>query len=121
MVSDGTDVHFALVDFRESHPELSGAAAEDALADVGIVASKSTVPGEQRSPTVGSGIRLGTPPITTRGFDADDSQLLANVIADVLDAPDDELARDRAVGVVAELCEENPLYERKSPTDTISG
>ena len=111
LVSDGTDVHFALVDFRDTHPELSGEAAEAALADVGIVASKSTVPGEQRSPTVGSGIRLGTPPITTRGFDADDSQLLANVIADVLDAPEDQVVVDRAVRVVDQLCEEHPLYE----------
>ena len=111
LVSDGTDVHFALVDFRDTHPELSGESAEAALADVGIVASKSTVPGEQRSPTVGSGIRLGTPPITTRGFDADDSQLLANVIADVLDAPEDQVVVDRAVRVVDQLCEEHPLYE----------
>ncbi|WEL22371.1 serine hydroxymethyltransferase [Halorhabdus sp. BNX81] len=110
LVSGGTDVHFALVDFRETHPELTGAVAETALEDVGLVLNKSTVPGEERSSTVTSGIRIGTPAITTRGFDAAATRRLADAIADVCDAPDDEGVRERARETVADLAEAHPIY-----------
>jgi len=110
LVSGGTDVHFALVDFRETHPALTGAVAETALEDVGIVLNKSTVPGEERSSTVTSGIRIGTPAITTRGFDAAATRRLADAIADVCDAPDDEGVRERARETVADLAEAHPIY-----------
>ena len=110
LVSGGTDVHFALVDFRETHPELTGAVAETALEDAGIVLNKSTVPGEERSSTVTSGIRIGTPAITTRGFDAASTRRLADAIADVCDAPDDEGVREQARETVADLAEAYPIY-----------
>ncbi|ACV12412.1 Glycine hydroxymethyltransferase [Halorhabdus utahensis DSM 12940] len=110
LVSGGTDVHFALVDFRETHPELTGAVAETALEDVGIVLNKSTVPGEERSSTVTSGIRIGTPAITTRGFDAAATRRLADAIADVCDAPDDDGVREQARETVADLAEAHPIY-----------
>ncbi|MCU4800854.1 serine hydroxymethyltransferase [Halobacteria archaeon HArc-gm2] len=111
LVSGGTDVHFALVDFRETHPDLTGETAEDVLADVGLVCNKQTVPGEPRSPTVGSGLRIGTPAITTRGFDAEATRRLAETVADLLDAPDEDAVRETAREVVTALCREFPLYE----------
>ena len=110
LVSGGTDVHFALVDFRETHPDLTGAEAEAALEDVGVVLNKSTVPGETRSSTVTSGVRIGTPAITTRGFDADATRRLADVIADVCDAPEKTAVREQARETVAELAERYPIY-----------
>ncbi len=111
LVSGGTDVHFVLVDLRATHPDLTGRAAEDALADVGLVANKQTVPGDPRSTTVTSGLRVGTPAISTRGFDAGATRRVADCIADVLDAPGNERAREDARAVVEELCEEHPVYE----------
>ncbi|MFC7195781.1 serine hydroxymethyltransferase [Halosimplex aquaticum] len=111
LVSGGTDVHFALVDLRETHPELTGAAAEAALESVGLVANKQTVPGDHRSATVASGLRIGTPAITTRGFDAAATERLADALVDVLDAPDDEAVRDDARETVAELCRQFPVYD----------
>jgi glycine hydroxymethyltransferase len=111
LVSGGTDVHFALVDFRESHPELTGERAEAVLEDVGVVCNKSAVPGEPRKSTVTSGVRLGTPAITTRGFDADATRRLADAIADVLEAPEDDTVRGAASETVAALCEQFPVYD----------
>jgi glycine hydroxymethyltransferase len=110
LVSGGTDVHFALVDFRETHPDLSGATAETALESVGLVANKQTVPGDPRRATVASGLRVGTPAITARGFDAKPTRRMADAIADVLDAPDDESVRERVRETVADLCAQHPLY-----------
>ncbi|MFW5918557.1 MAG: serine hydroxymethyltransferase [Haloferacaceae archaeon] len=109
LVSGGTDVHFALVDFRATHPDLTGATAEAALEDVGIVCNKSTVPGETRSSTVTSGLRVGTPAITTRGFDANATRRLADAIADVLQAPEDDATLEHARDHVAELADEHPI------------
>ena len=114
LVSGGTDVHFALLDFRESHPDLTGAQAEQALADVGLVCNKQTVPGEPRSSTVGSGLRVGTPAITTRGFDTDATRRLAGCIASLLDSPEDDAVRENARELVGELCREFPLYEESA-------
>jgi len=110
LVSGGTDVHFALVDLRDSHPELTGAAAESALEAVGLVANKQTVPGDPRKATVGSGLRVGTPAITTRGFDEAATRRLADAVADVLDAPADPAVAAAAEEIVADLCRSFPLY-----------
>ncbi|WP_226021443.1 serine hydroxymethyltransferase [Halomicrobium salinisoli] len=114
LVSGGTDVHFVVVDFRDTHPDLTGERAEASLADVGLIANKQTVPGEERSSTVGSGVRIGTPAVTTRGFDADAMRRLADAVADVLDAPDDESVRTDARQTVADLCERFPLYDAET-------
>jgi len=110
LVSGGTDVHFALVDFRETHPDLTGREAETVLEDAGLVANKQTVPGDPRAATVASGLRVGTPAVTTRGFDADATRRLTDAIADVLDAPASTPVRDSARETVRELCREFPLY-----------
>ncbi|MFB6139600.1 MAG: serine hydroxymethyltransferase [Halosimplex sp.] len=110
LVSGGTDVHFALVDLRETHPDLTGAQAEEALEAVGLVANKQTVPGDHRTATVGSGLRIGTPAVTTRGFDAAATERLADAVADVLDAPGDEAVADAARETVDDLCRAFPVY-----------
>jgi len=115
-VSGGTDTHLVLVDLRESHPDTTGQAAEQALESVGLIANKNTVPGETRSPFVASGVRVGTAAITTRGFDEGATRELADLIARVIDAVDDdgELPEDverEVAASVDRLCERFPLYE----------
>ncbi|MEZ3143925.1 serine hydroxymethyltransferase [Halobaculum sp. MBLA0143] len=111
VVSGGTDTHLVLVDLRESHPDVTGGDAEDALTDAGIVLNANTVPGETRSPFDPSGIRAGTAALTTRGFGEAELREVGELIARVVDAHDDESViadvRDR----VDELTDEFPLYE----------
>ncbi|QSW98741.1 serine hydroxymethyltransferase [Haloterrigena alkaliphila] len=111
LVSEGTDNHLVLVDLRESHPDTSGGDAEEALEEAGIVLNGNTVPGETRSPFDPSGIRAGTPALTTRGFDEDDCRKVGDLIARVVDAPEDEAVLEEVRAEVADLCEANPLYE----------
>ncbi|WP_435552567.1 serine hydroxymethyltransferase [Natrinema sp. CGMCC1.2065] len=111
LVSEGTDNHLVLVDLRESHPDTSGGDAEEALEEAGIVLNGNTVPGETRSPFNPSGIRAGTPALTTRGFDEDDCRKVGDLIARVIDAPEDEAVIEDVRAEVADLCDANPLYE----------
>jgi glycine hydroxymethyltransferase len=110
LVSGGTDKHLVLVDLRESHPDLTGEEAEAALESVGITVNKNTVPGETRSPFVTSGIRIGTPALTTRGFDEDATARVAEHIVDRLDHPDDDAVANRISADVDRLCERYPIY-----------
>ncbi|CAI49116.1 serine hydroxymethyltransferase [Natronomonas pharaonis DSM 2160] len=114
LVSGGTDNHLVLVDLRESHPDTSGTVAEEALEAAGIVLNKNTVPGETRSAFNPSGIRAGTPALTTRGFDEQACERVADIIANVIDNPDDEGTIDEAAAEVDALCEEYPLYQGES-------
>jgi glycine hydroxymethyltransferase len=111
LVSGGTDTHLVLVDLRESHEDVSGKDAEEALEDVGIVLNANTVPGETRSPFVTSGIRAGTPALTTRGFDEEDCRYVGDLIARVINNVGDEDVKAEVAEDVQELCEANPLYE----------
>ncbi len=111
LVSGGTDTHLVLVDLRDSHPDTPGGVAEDALEAVGIVLNKNTVPGETRSPFNPSGIRAGTPALTTRGFDEAACRRVADVIARVVDDPEDDSVEREAAEEVDALCAEFPLYE----------
>ena len=111
LVSGGTDTHLVLVDLRESHPEVTGKDAEAALEATGIVLNANTVPGETRSPFVASGIRAGTPALTTRGFDEADMRTVGDCIARVVDGIDDDSVATDVASTVAELCAANPLYE----------
>jgi glycine hydroxymethyltransferase len=110
LVSGGTDKHLVLVDLRDSHPDLTGKEAEAALDDVGVVVNKNTVPGETRSPFVTSGVRIGTPAVTTRGFGRRETEAVAGMIADVLDAPDDDATKAEVGDEVDRLCESFPVY-----------
>src|SRR6056297_335901 len=111
LVSGGTDTHLVLADLRESHPDVSGGDAEDALEDVGIVLNANTVPGETRSAFDPSGIRAGTPALTTRGFDEDDMETVADCITNVVEAPHDDDVVAEVAERVDELTDAYPLYE----------
>jgi glycine hydroxymethyltransferase len=111
LVSGGTDNHLVLVDLRESHPDLSGGDAEDALAAANIVLNGNTVPGETRSPFDPSGIRAGTAGLTTRGFDADAMAEVGDLIYRVVDDADSDDVIYEVGERVVELCAEYPLYE----------
>jgi glycine hydroxymethyltransferase len=108
VLTGGTDVHLVLVDLRDA--ELDGRQAEDRLHDIGITVNRNAVPFDPRPPMVTSGLRIGTPALATRGFDADDFREVADVIARALlpDVTDDDLAglRDR----VSALAAKRPLY-----------
>ncbi len=110
LVSGGTDNHLILVDLRPSHEELTGKDAENALEEAGITVNKNTVPGETRSPFVTSGLRIGTPALTTRGMGTEEMRLIAGWIADVVDAPADPGRIGAVRARVRELCTAFPLY-----------
>ncbi len=107
LVSGGTDNHLFVIDFRDR--ELSGLKAQRRLDRAGITTSKSTVPGEQRSPWVTSGLRVGTPAVTTRGMREDEMRQIAGWLADVLENPEDEELAARIREQVCELCLRFPL------------
>ena len=107
LVSGGTDNHLMLVDLGEL---CSGKEAEDALGRAGITVNKNTVPGEKRSPFVTSGVRIGTPAMTTRGMDRSDSIQIANWIADAIEARDDSDALAQIRSTVHEMCGRYPVY-----------
>ncbi|WP_255149402.1 serine hydroxymethyltransferase [Halorarius halobius] len=111
LVSGGTDTHLVLVDLRPSHPDTTGGEAEDALEEVGLVLNANTVPGETRSPFNPSGIRAGTPGLTTRGMGEAEMERVGDVIARVVDAPDDGDVKAEASDEVDALTDEFPLYE----------
>lgn len=108
LVSDGTDNHLMLVDVRSV--ELTGKEAERRLDDVGITVNKNAIPFDPEKPTVTSGIRLGTPAVTTRGMDTAAMVEIADIIRLVL-TDDSEAARAEARDRVRKLCEQYPLYE----------
>ncbi len=110
IVSNGTDNHCILVDLRTKYPELTGKVAEKALVDADITANKNMVPFDSRSPFQTSGIRLGTPAITTRGVKEDKMGEIVEMIDTVLSAPEDE-ARIAAVrGKVNEMMADYPMF-----------
>ena len=111
LVSGGTDTHLVLVDLRDSHPDVSGGDAEAALEAAGIVLNANTVPGETRSAFDPSGIRIGTPALTTRGFDEAAMETVADLIARVVDSVDDETVLAEVSSDVDRLTDEFPLYE----------
>jgi glycine hydroxymethyltransferase len=111
LVSDGTDNHLMLVDLRPSHPDLSGKEAEHALEAAGITVNKNTVPGETRSPFVTSGLRIGTPALTTRGLGTGEMGQIARWIVRVLDDHANESLIRTTREEVRELCASFPLYE----------
>lgn len=108
IVSGGTDTHVMLVDVRNTG--LTGKEAEHLLDEVGITCNKNTIPFDPASPFVTSGIRLGTPALTTRGLQVKDMEEIADIIATVLKNPEDKTVHEAASKRVAALCEAYPLY-----------
>ena len=108
IVSGGTDTHVLLVDLRTVG--LTGKVAEHVLDEVGITCNKNTIPFDPESPFVTSGIRLGTPALTTRGLHAEDMKEIASIISLVLKQPEDAAVLAEAKQRVAALCEKYPMY-----------
>src|SRR5436853_119865 len=109
VVSGRTDCHMFLVDLRAK--QVTGKDAETALGRAHITVNKNAIPNDPQKPMVTSGVRIGSPAMTTRGFRTPEAEQLANLIADVLDKPSDEASVARvAVGVKA-LCARFPVYQ----------
>ena len=109
MVSGGTDNHLFLVDLIKKG--ITGKAADAALGNANITVNKNTVPNDPQSPFVTSGIRLGAPAITTRGFKEAECVELVNWMCDVMNDVENTEVQDRVKQSVVELCSRFPVYE----------
>ena len=109
LVTGGTDNHLLLIDLTNLN--ITGKAAEELLGRAGITVNKNSIPFETRSPFVTSGIRIGTPAITSRGIKTTQAEIIANLIADILKNPDNDKKIEGARHTVTELCETFPLYK----------
>lgn len=110
VVSGGTDNHMFLVDLTDK--DITGKDAEARLGEANITVNKNTVPGEQRSPFITSGLRIGSPALTTRGGKESDSIEIGNWIADILESMSDDRLIERVKEKVLALCERLPVYGR---------
>jgi glycine hydroxymethyltransferase len=110
LVSGGTDNHLMLVDTRSLN--ITGKDAEHVLDSVNITVNKNAIPFDPTSPFITSGIRIGTPAVTSRGMDAAAMKIIAKVIALTLKNPKDEATLEQARGIVAELSAKYPLYPK---------
>ena len=108
LVSGGTDNHLMLIDLSDG--DVSGKDGEIALGKAGITVNKNTVPNERRSPFVTSGIRVGTPAITTRGMKEEECRWIARKIAQVLRSPKEESLLQSICAEVHDLCGKFPIY-----------
>ena len=109
LVSGGTDTHLMLIDLTARN--ITGLDAERALGRAGIAVNKNAVPDDKRGPRVTSGLRIGTPALTTRGMKEQEMAIIAGLIKNVLEAPDNEKGLKDARATIAELCGEFPIYE----------
>jgi glycine hydroxymethyltransferase len=106
LITGGTDTHLLLVDLRDS--EWTGKAAEERLDEISVTVNRNTVPFDERSPFVTSGIRLGSPAMTMRGLDEDDFSEVGRIICEALtESPDLDGLRSRVAALIAK----RPLYE----------
>ncbi|MBX3665881.1 MAG: serine hydroxymethyltransferase [Burkholderiales bacterium] len=110
IVSGRTDCHLFLLDLRDK--PVTGIEAEQALGRAHMTVNKNAVPDDTRPPTVTSGVRIGSPAMTTRGFGTPEAEKLGGLIADVLDAPQDEAVIARVRGEVKALCDRFPVYKQ---------
>ncbi|HMK14750.1 MAG TPA: serine hydroxymethyltransferase [Burkholderiales bacterium] len=112
IVSGHTDCHLFLLDLRAK--KITGKDAEAALGRAHITVNKNAIPNDPEKPFVTSGIRIGTPAMTTRGFKEIEAEQLANLIADVLEAPNDQNVLQRVAGEAKAMCAKYPVYESNS-------
>ncbi|MGH8693459.1 MAG: serine hydroxymethyltransferase, partial [Burkholderiales bacterium] len=110
IVSGRTDCHMFLVDLRAK--KITGKDAEAALGRASITVNKNAIPNDPEKPFVTSGVRIGSPAVTTRGFGELEAEKLSNLIADVLEAPNDEARVARVRNDVTELCRQFPVYRK---------
>lgn len=109
VVSGGTDTHVLLADMKSIG--ITGKVAQNVLDEIGITANRNTIPFETLSPFVTSGIRLGSPALTTRGLKEEDFKEIADIIATVLKAPEDAAVKAACAERVHALCAKYPLYK----------
>ena len=109
IVSGGTDNHLFLVDLRKNFPDMTGKVAQQALEKANITCNRNTVPEETRSPFQTSGLRIGSPAVTSRGMNESEMTRIAEAIDTVLRAPKDEDAIEQASAIVRELTGAHPL------------
>ncbi len=108
IVSGRTESHMMLLDLRGK--KITGKDAEAALGRAHITVNKNAIPNDPEKPMVTSGVRIGTPAMTTRGFKVPEAERLAHLIADVLDRPADEASLERVAAEVMALCARHPVY-----------
>lgn len=108
LVSGGTDTHLMLVDLRNIN--ITGKIAEALLEEVGITVNKNTIPYDPQSPMVTSGIRIGTPAVSTRGMKEEQMHLIGSLISEVLKNPENNHIKEHAKNEIKKLCNEFPLY-----------
>ncbi|MBS2022571.1 MAG: serine hydroxymethyltransferase [Deltaproteobacteria bacterium] len=111
LVAGGTDTHLMLCDLRPK--KLTGKIAESSLQRAHITTNKNMIPGDPEKPFVTSGLRLGTPALTTRGFGVAEMKKVGELIVRVLDAPEDVAVAEKVRGEVKELCQQFPLYRKR--------
>ncbi len=109
LVSGGTDNHLMLLDLRPAHPDVTGKQAEAWLVAAGLIVNKNMIPFDERKPTLTSGLRLGTPAVTTRGMKEDQMQAVGDLIDRVLRAEGDQAVIEAVREQVREMCEQFPL------------
>ncbi len=109
LVSGGTDTHLVLIDLTENG--ITGKKAENSLEKVGITVNKNMVPFDQKSPFVTSGIRIGTPAVTTRGMKQDEMKTIVALIDKVVSSPDSEDLLSTVMSEVQDICKDFPLYK----------
>ncbi len=111
LVAGGTDTHLLLCDLRPK--KLTGKLAESALDKANITTNKNMIPGDPEKPFVTSGLRLGTPALTTRGMGPSEMKTVARLILRVLEAPENAAVHERVRGEVRDLCRQFPLYAKR--------
>ena len=115
LVAGGTDTHLMLLDMTPK--ELSGKKAEKALEEAGITVNKNTIPFDTRKPFVTSGVRIGTPAVTTRGMKEDEMKVIAGFISRAIDNYENEEGLHKIKDEVKEFCSKFPLYKHRLDPD----
>jgi glycine hydroxymethyltransferase len=110
IVSGGTDNHLFLVDLTSVNDEITGKAVEEGLQKISIVVNRNTIPFDKKSPFVTSGLRIGTPAITTRGLKEADARVIVDMIHEVIKSSFDESVIEQQKKTIAQLCKKFPLY-----------
>ncbi len=113
LVSDGTDNHLILIDVFDNGKGITGKVAEKALDEVHITVNKNTIPFDMNSPFVASGVRVGTPALTTRGMKEAEMKQIAQMIASIVNEPESEEVKTKIKNDVAELTAKFPLYAHR--------
>ena len=109
LLTGGTDNHLVLIDLRDKN--LSGKELEERLAEIGIITNKNAIPFDDKDKTITSGLRLGTPAITSRGLNQQDVIKIADIITECINTDDFDSCKEGLINMVQEICKKYPLYK----------